>query len=292
WQSTTDRELALQTALYEQHNGAAEGRVRIWYSLRTIFNNSDELITRTAQLAKQHQTGIMMHVAEIREENEFAIATRGTSTVTHLYNLGVLAPNLLAAHCVWMTEDEIAMFRDHDVKVTHNPAAAMKVLGFAKIPEMLDEGITVSIGTDGAPCNNRMSLVDEMWLTSLIHKGRTLDPTVMDAQSVLAMGTILGAKSLLWDDEIGSLEVGKKADLIVVNPDTANMLPLHDPVANLISAMKTDNIESTMVDGRWLMRDREILVVDEAEVIERAKRHAAEIAERGGINLPDRFPVL
>lgn len=292
WQSTTDRELDEQIKLFEQFNGIENDRIRIWFSLRTIFNNSDELIMQTKELAEKYQTGIMMHIAEIREENAFAKETRGAHTVTHLNNLGFLAPNLLAAHCVWMSDEEIAMFAEHDVKVTHNPAAAMHVLGFAKIPEMLDQGITVSIGTDGAPCNNRMTMIDEIWLTSLIHKGRTLDPTVMNAQTVLSMATELAAKSLLWDAQIGSLEAGKKADLIVVNPNTPNMLPIHDPVANLVSGMNSLNIESTMVDGKWLMRDKQILTVDEADILERAKKHAAEITKRGGISLPDRFNVI
>lgn len=292
WHSTTDRELDEQIKLFEQFNGIDNGRLRFWFSLRTIFNNSDDLIMRTKNLAQKHQTGIMMHIAEIREENAYAKETRGAHTVTHLNNLGFLAPNLLAAHCVWMSDEEIAIFAEHDVKVTHNPAAAMHVLGFAKIPEMLEAGITVSIGTDGAPCNNRMTMVDEIWLTSLIHKGRTLDPTAMNAQTVLSMATEQAAKCLLWDDQIGSLEVGKKADLIVVNPNTPNMLPIHDPVANLVSAMNSLNIESTMVDGRWLMRDKQILCVDEVDIMERVKKHAAAITQRSGISLPERFHVI
>lgn len=292
WQNDTDHEINTQIELYERCNDAADGRVRIWFSLRTLFNNSDDLITRTRDIAQQYNTGVMMHIAEIREENDYALATRGATTATHLHNLGLLNSNLLAAHCVWLTDEEMALFREHDVKVTHNPAAAMRVLGFAKIPEMVDQGICVSIGTDGAPSNNRMTMVDEIWLTSLIHKGRTLDPTTLPAETILDMATMGGAKCLLWDDDIGSLEAGKKADLIVVNPNTANMLPVHDPIANLVTSMNNTNIESTMVDGQWLMRDGKVLVVDEEAVYERAKQHAQEVVERGGIQLPDRFNVI
>jgi 5-methylthioadenosine/S-adenosylhomocysteine deaminase len=243
-------------------------------------------------LADQYGVGVHMHVAEIREEVEFARQTRGATTVTHLNRLGVLDRNLLAVHCVWLTEEEIDLFAEKQVKVSHNPAAAMRVLGFAKIPEMLNAGICVSIGTDGAPSNNRMTLIDEMWLTSLIHKGRTLDPTVIPAQVILAMVTCDGARALLWEDELGSLEPGKKADLLVINPNTATMLPMHDPVANMVSSMRTENVESVMVDGRWLMRDRQILTVNEAEILEEAKRRAPDIAHRAGIQLPNRFNVV
>jgi 5-methylthioadenosine/S-adenosylhomocysteine deaminase len=292
WQESTSHALDTQVALWERWHGKANGRLRVWFGLRTIFNNSDELIRRTKELADAHGVGIHMHVAEAKEEVDFSRETRGATTVTHLNRLGLLDSNLLAVHTVWLTDDEILMFAENNVKVSHNPASAMRVLGFAQIPEMLAAGICVSIGTDGAPTNNRMTLVDEMWLTSLIHKGRCLDPTVVKAQEVLGMVTRDGARAVLWDDEIGSLEVGKKADLIVINPDTVTMLPLHDPIANMVTAMRTENIESVMVDGNWLMWEREIRSVNEAEVIQVAKAKAAAIAQRAGITLPDRFNIV
>jgi 5-methylthioadenosine/S-adenosylhomocysteine deaminase len=292
WQHDMEYELDAQVANYERWHGAANGRIRVWFGLRTIFNNSDALILATKQLADQYGVGIHMHVAEVREEVEFARETRGAPTVTHLHNLGVLGPNLLAAHTVWMTDEEIQMFVDHDVKVSHNPAAAMRVLGFARIPEMIDAGITVSIGTDGAPCNNRMTLIDDMWLASLIHKGRLLNPKVLPAETMLDLVTLSGAKAALWDDQIGSLEVGKQADLSVINPNSATMLPMHDPVANMVSSLRAENVESVMCDGQWLMWQRELKTVNEAEIIEEAKARAAAILKRSGIQLPQRFSVV
>jgi 5-methylthioadenosine/S-adenosylhomocysteine deaminase len=168
----------------------------------------------------------------------------------------------------------------------------MKVLGFAKVPEMLEKGVCVTIGTDGAPANNRMTLVDEMWLTSLIHKGRTLDPTVVPAEAVLKMVTKNASKALLVEQEIGSLQAGKKADLIVVNPNSAAMLPMHDPAANMVSAMRSENIESVMVNGRWIMKDKIIRSVNEQEIIHEARLRAAALAKRAGIKLPDRFNLV
>ncbi|MDR3576844.1 MAG: amidohydrolase [Anaerolineaceae bacterium] len=292
WNETTQQALDIQVENLERWHNAAQGRIRVWFGLRTIFNDSDELIVRTKELADQYGVGVHMHVAEIRDEVEFARETRGATTVTHLNRLGVLDQNLLAVHSVWLTEDEIQMFAQTGVKVSHNPAAAMRVLGFAKIPEMLKAGVCVSIGTDGAPSNNRMTLIDEMWLTSLIHKGRLLDPTVVPAQEILAMATCDGARAVLWEDEIGSIEVGKKADLVVINPDTATMLPIHDPVANLVTAMRTENVESVMVDGQWLMWKGDLLTVNEREIIEEAKQRAVAIASQAGIQLPNRFQVI
>jgi 5-methylthioadenosine/S-adenosylhomocysteine deaminase len=292
WNQNVQQLLDIQVAHYERWHNSANGRIRVWFNLRTIFNNSDELILKTKKLANGYGVGIHMHVAELPAELEYATQTRGATTATHLDRLGVCDKNLLAIHCTWLSDKEIQMFADRGVKVSYCPSAGLRYLGFAKIPEMIRAGVCVSLGTDGAPSNNRMTLIDEMWVTSNLHKGRLLDPTVMPAEAVLKMATIDGARSVLWDDEIGSLEIGKKADLIVINPNTATMLPLHDPVSNLVSAMRSHNVESVMVDGRWIMREQRILTINEEEILELAKAHAAEIRKRAGIELPDRFKVV
>ncbi|MGL4999576.1 amidohydrolase [Cetobacterium sp.] len=293
WIKTADEEIEKQIELYNKFNNTSEGRVKIWFALRTIFNNSDNLILKTKQIADELNTGIHMHIAEIAAENEYVKSNKGNSTVEHLHNLGVLGPNLLAVHTVWLTDKEIDLFKLYDVKVSHNPAAAMKVvLGFARIPEMLEKGLSVSIGTDGAPSNNRMDMMREMYLTSLIHKGRTLNPKAVPAEQVLEMATVNGARCAMLENEIGSLEVGKKADLIVLNQNTLHSLPLHDPIANIVYTMTSENVESTMCNGKWLMKNREILVLNEAELIEKVKIKAEEIRVKAKIELPNRFPII
>ena len=293
WQKTTQEELDFQEELFKKYNDTADGRIKIWFGLRTIFNNSDELIKGTKTLADKYNTGIHMHVLEVKEEMDYTRATRGETTVEHMNRLGVLGPNLVAAHTVWLTEREIDLFRLYDVKVSHNPGAAMKVvLGFAKIPEMLEKGIAVSIGTDGAPSNNRMDMMRDMYLTSLIHKGRTLNPKTVSAEQVLEMATINGARCALMEKEIGSLEVGKKADLIILNPDTIHSLPVIDPVANIVYAMSSENVESNMCNGKWLMKNREILFLDEKDLLEKVKIQNKKVMDKAGIVIPDRFPVI
>ena len=234
-----------------------------------------------------------MHVLEVKDEMDYTRAVKGETTVEHLYKLGALGPNLVAAHVVWLTEREIDLFRLYDVKASHNPAAAMKVvLGFARIPEMIEKGITVGIGTDGAPSNNRMDMMRDMYLTSLLHKGRILDPKTVSAETVLEMATINGAKCALMEKEIGSLEVGKKADLIILNPNTIHSLPMIDPIANIVYAMSSENVESTMCNGKWLMKEKEILFLDEKELLEKIKEQSKKVIEKAGVKLPDRFPVI
>jgi len=190
------------------------------------------------------------------------------------------------------------MMADRDVKVSHCPAAAMRMLGFAPILEMQQAGVCVSLGTDGAPSNNRMSIVDEMYLASLINKGKaayergTTDPTALPADTLLQMATINGAKTVLWADEIGSLEVGKKADLVILNPNLWTMLPLHDPIANIVYCMRTENIESVMCNGCWLMQNHKILTVNEAAIYAEAQQAARNIITRAKIVLPTRMKVV
>lgn len=292
WQKTEREELDQQVDDFKKYHNTADGRIQVWFGLRTIFNNSDDLIIKSKELADKYHVGLHMHVAEVKDEIDYTMEKYGEPTVTHLNRLGVLDKNFLAVHTVWLTDDEVGMFQKHDVKVSHNPAAAMRVLGFAKIPKMFKDGICVTIGTDGAPSSNRMDMVDEMWLTSLIHKGWRLDPTVMKAQEILQMATKNGARALMDEHLYGSLEEGKKADLIVVNPNSASMLPLHDPIANLVTAMHSSNVESTMCDGKWLMKNRRVLSLDEDAILKEAKQHAAAIYKRAGIRLPDRFPTI
>lgn len=292
WQRSMEQELEQQVEDLEKYHNTAGGRVQVWFGLRTIFNNTDELIVKTKELADKYGVGVHMHVAEAKEEKEYTYQRWGEGTVKHLEGLGVLDKNLLAVHTVWLTDEELELFKKRDVKVSHNPASAMRVLGFARIPKMLNMGINVSIGTDGASSSNHMDMVDEMWLTSLIHKGWRLDPTVVPAQDILRMATRWGARALLDEDLYGTLEVGKKADLIVIDPHGPSMMPVNDKIAALVTAMHSSNVQSTMCNGKWLMRDRKILTLDEEAILKEACARGAAIYDRAGIVLPDRFPVV
>ncbi|XP_052186551.1 uncharacterized protein LOC127797573 [Diospyros lotus] len=297
---TTDDCIQTQKKLHEKHHNTADGRIRIWLGIRQIMNSSDRLLTETRDMAKELKTGIHMHVAEIPYENQFVVDTREVEhgTVTYLEKMELLQSNLLAAHSVWVNETEVGFLSRAGVKVSHCPAAAMRMLGFAPIKEMLDAGICVSLGTDGAPSNNRMSIVDEMYLASLINKGRevyakgTTDPTALPAETVLKMATLNGAKSVLWDNEIGSLEIGKKADIVIVNPFSWPMVPVHDSISSLVYCMRSENIISVMCNGRWIMKDQKILSVDEGEVISRAKLASTQLLKKAGIQIPSRMNVL
>ncbi|KAH9618590.1 hypothetical protein KSS87_019831 [Heliosperma pusillum] len=297
---TTDQLIQSQKELYEKHHDTAEGRIKIWLGIRQIMNSTDRLLIETRNLAKELKTGIHMHIAEIQFENQVVVETRKVNhgTVTFLEKIDFLQSNLLAAHSVWVNDDEIDYLSRAGVKVSHCPASAMRMLGFAPVTKMIQAGVCVSLGTDGAPSNNRMSMVDEMYLASLINKGcqafatGTTDPTALPAELVLRMATIDGAKTVLWDNEIGSLEVGKKADIVIINPCSWTMIPIHDSISSLVYSMRTENIVSVLCNGKWIMKDKKILNVDEGDVISQAKQASKELLERAGISIPKRMNVI
>lgn len=301
WASrTTDDCIQSQKELYQKHHNTVDGRIRVWLGIRQIMNSTDRLLLETRDTARELKTGIHMHVAEIPYENQLVMANRNVDhgTVTYLEKIDFLQSNLLSAHTVWVNSTEIGFLAKAEVKVSHCPASAMRMLGFAPIREMLDAGICVSLGTDGAPSNNRMSIVDEMYLASLINKGRevyangTTDPTALPAETVLRMVTINGAKTVLWDNEIGSLEVGKKADMVVINPSSWTMVPVHDCISSLVYSMRTENVVSVMCNGQWIMKDKKILRVNEEEVVSLAQEAASKLLKRAGITIPNRMNVL
>eukprot|EP00252_Welwitschia_mirabilis_P007631 TRINITY_DN19212_c0_g1_i1.p1 TRINITY_DN19212_c0_g1~~TRINITY_DN19212_c0_g1_i1.p1 ORF type:complete len:464 (-),score=97.48 TRINITY_DN19212_c0_g1_i1:99-1490(-) len=298
--SSAESSIQLQLDLYKKFHQSADGRIRIWFGIRQILNATDELLLLTKKFADQLGTGINMHVAEVPYENEHVACSRGANhgTVTHLEKVGLLGENLLAAHSVWVNNEEMDMLSKAGVKISHCPAAAMRMLGFAPIKEMLDKNICVSLGTDGAPSNNRMSIVDEMYVASLINKGReayikgSTNPTALPAETILKMATINGAKAVLWDNEIGSLEVGKKADLIVINPYLWCTTPLHDPISSLVYCMRTENVESVMCNGKWIMQNQKILTVNEDQILLKSRVIASELLSRANVKLPKRLSFV
>lgn len=282
WRKNYSEYIRFQEDLYKKYNNSCEGRVKIWFGLRTIFNNSDELIVETKKYADRYKTGIHMHVAEISEEIEFVKKKTGhQGTIDHLNELGVLGPNLLSVHSVWLSDEEIDLIKKNEVKISHCPCAAMKVvLGFSRVKEMLDKQICVSIGTDGAPSNNKMDIFRDLYLAAVIHKGRTLNPKALTSEEILEMATVNGAKCSLMEDSIGSLELNKKADLIILNPDFIGSLPCYNIVNNIVYSMNSENVEATMCNGKWLMKNRKVLVIDELELIEKVKKVALKIGTK------------
>ena len=238
-----------------------------------------ELLKKAFNLTQSFNLTLVIHLAESKSEVAQIKERYNRTPVEHLAELGVLAPNVLACHCVELTENDIALLQRFDVKVAHNAESNMKLAsGVAPIPRLINEGICVGMGTDGCTSNNDLDLFQEMDSVAKLHKAKSLDPTVMDAATVLKMTTIRGARALGLDPVIGSLETGKKADLIIIDTNKPHLTPMYNPVSHLVYAAIGSDVTTSIINGTVVMEGGKIKTMDIKEVMDDVNRIAREIA--------------
>ena len=283
-QEQTRQSIDESVAIRKRWEGAANGRLRAAFAPRFAVSCSRALLEGVAHLSQEHGALVHTHASESREE--IAIVRQlsgGLSNVAYLASLRLATPRLCAAHCVWVDEAEQAVLAEHDVKVLHCPSSNLKLgSGLAPVAELQARGITVSLGADGAACNNRLDMFEEMRLAALLQAVRR-SPGILAARAVVWMATRAGARTLGLEDEIGSIEPGKRADLIVVDRDRPHLAPGPDPYSTLVYAGRGSDVRATVVDGEVLVDDFAPLRVDRAEIIADARAAAREIAARAGV---------
>jgi 5-methylthioadenosine/S-adenosylhomocysteine deaminase len=229
-------------------------------------------------MSKRLGVPTIIHLAETRDEVQTAQQRFKSSPVAYLDSLGFLGPGVLAAHGVWVSEADIAILKMRGVGISHNPESNMKLAsGTAPVTAYLRAGIPLGLGTDGAASNNSLDMFESMKVASLLHKLITVDPRVVGARVALEMATIGGAKALGMDKQIGSLEKGKHADLIVVDMTSARQTPMYDPVSHLVYATHGDDVRTTVVGGKVLMRDRTMTTLDEGAILKEARAWADKV---------------
>ncbi len=237
-----------------------------------------DLLKRASILALKHDLPLVIHVSETRNEVDLIKDKYGLTPVGFLEDLGVLSPNLLACHCVVLTEEDISLLHRFNVKVSHNPESNMKLAsGIAPIPELLKEGVCVGLGTDGCASNNNLDIFLEMDTAAKLHKVNTFDPTVMDARTVVRMSTMEGAKALGLGDVTGSLEIGKKADLIVIDTKKPHLVPMYNPYSHVVYAVKGSDVAASIINGKVVMEDGRLLTMDMDNVMEDLRKIAQQI---------------
>jgi 5-methylthioadenosine/S-adenosylhomocysteine deaminase len=243
-------------------NGRADGRITTMMSPHAPYTCPPDYIERIVQAAHDLQLPLHTHMSETRNEVLQNERDYGSRPVEHLRKLGVFSRPCLVAHGVHLTDEEIAVLKHYDVRVSHNPGSNLKLAsGIARVPELLKAGVFVSLGTDSSASNNNLDMFEEMRLAALLHKGVSGDPTAVPAPQALKMGTSIGAASI-WLDGVGELAAGKKADFIAVDIDQPHYYPHSDLISHLIYSANAGDVTDSCVDGRWLMRDREMTTVD------------------------------
>jgi 5-methylthioadenosine/S-adenosylhomocysteine deaminase len=266
-----------------KHN-AAEGRIKIWFGVEWLPVCSTEMIMKARELATKHATGFHIHLNESLWEVEWCKKNLGKRPTEQAYELGVLGEDCVAAHCVWLSDKEIKLMALTKTNISHNPISNMWFAnGFARVPEMLAAGINVGLGTDNP--NNNADMFEVMKMASLIQKSVKLDISQMPCTQVLKMATNNGASALGMGKEIGSIEIGKKADLILVNLWSTRFAPvllgeMSNLESNLVYAAHGDNVDTVLIDGKIVMKNREMLTVNEEEVIEKANKALESVKEK------------
>ncbi|MFP6808196.1 MAG: amidohydrolase [Pseudomonadales bacterium] len=267
-------------ALIKQWHQRGNDRIHVWVGLEHMFYADSPAIVRIADLCREYQTGFHTHSNESQFDVEKTLERHNARPIQVLEKLGLLeARNTLLAHCVWLDDAEIQIVANRNIGVAHNPVSNMKLSsGAARIQDMLDQGIAVGLGTDGEKENNNLDMFEELKTASLLAKFSAQDAAALDAWSICRMGTIGGAQALGMDREIGSLEVGKKADFIAINSNTPRLTPLirsgkyQNVQHNIVHAVQGGDVTMTVVNGELLVKDGKLLSADLGSIIADANR--------------------
>jgi 5-methylthioadenosine/S-adenosylhomocysteine deaminase len=276
---TTDDSIKESLALLERWDGRGEGRIHSCFAPRFAISCTRELLERVATLARENRVMVHTHASENKDEIDMVERETGRRNIEYLNDVGLAARHVLLAHCVHLDDGELEILRATGAHVAHCPSSNLKLgSGLAPVAEMIERGISVSLGADGAACNNRLDMFIEMRMAALIQKARR-GPQALPALTALRMATIGGARALGLSDKIGSIEVGKRADMALINLDRFHMTPRPDLVSTIVYSAEASDVDTVIIDGRVVMREGRLTTLDEQAVIRQARDEAARMQD-------------
>jgi len=276
-EATAQRMPELRELLVSRHNSAG-GRIRVDIAPHAVYTCSGHTLTAARDLADEFGTMIHTHISESRQEQEDARREYGTTPVQYLDSLEFFSVPVYAAHGVFLSDRDLEICRSRDVRLVHCPTSNLKLAnGTAPVAQFLEHGLAVGLGTDGASSNNNLNMIEEMHIASLIHKAAEEDPKAASAYEILSMATREGARVLGRDGEIGTLDEGKQADLILLDMDAPHLIPLNDPVSAVVYAAQASDVRGVMCAGTWIMEDRKLVTLDEERICAEAEESARRI---------------
>ncbi|MBM7543008.1 5'-deoxyadenosine deaminase [Amphibacillus cookii] len=281
-QEKTSDSIQQSVDLLEKWHNYDHGRLQYAFSPRFVVSCTEALLTEVKQLSDHYNVMVHTHASENKGEIDIVQRETGMRNIVYLDHLGLANKRLILAHCIWLDQLEKQIIREKGVHVSHCPASNLKLAsGIADIPEMHDHGTCLSLGADGAPCNNNLDMFNDMRLAALIQKP-IHGPTSMPAKTVLKMATIGGAKAIGRDHEIGSLEVGKKADLAILDLNNFHTYPSAevDPISRIVYSTTRADVETTIINGKIVMENRRMLTIDKADVLQQANRIIRQLLKR------------
>lgn len=266
---TADKSVAKTIELAEKFKNSE--LISIAFAPHSVYACGKNILLKIKELAKEYNLPIHIHLSETKKEIEDCENKRGGTPVEYLDEIGFLSDRVAAAHSVWFGENDLKIFKNRGAKAIHCPISNMKLAsGIAPIPEMLEKGIIVGFGTDSAASNNTLDLFSDMRACALLHKVNKLNSTALNAREVVRMATINGAKVLNLDKKIGSLKAGKRADIITINLNKPHLQPFYDPYSHLVYCVSARDVEDVIINGKIVMRNREVKTIDEERVLRAA----------------------
>nr|WP_207753525.1 amidohydrolase [Sporosalibacterium faouarense] len=266
---------------YKRWNNEADGRITVEAGPHAPYTCSADYLEKIIKMASDHDMRIHIHLSESKKEVEDSYKKHNKSPIKHVNDIGLFELPTMAAHCVHVSDEDINILAQKGVSVLNNPSSNLKLgNGFAPVEKMTEQGINVALGTDGSSSNNNLNMFEEMNLAGLINKGVNLDSTSIPASTALKMGTINGAKALGLDSMIGTIEEGKKADIILVDMKKAHLYPKHNSISALIYSAQAADVDTVIVNGEILMENRELKTIDVEEVMFNAEKFAKDLVIR------------
>lgn len=254
------------------HN-KANGRIKVYVEIHSVYLYDEESLKGAAELARQLGTGIHIHLLETARERETSIKLYGMDPVEACLNFGIFDVPVIAAHCVHLSDENINVLKDKGVNVVHNPGSNLKLgSGIARVPSMIDKGINVCLGTDGAASNNNLNLFEEMYLAATLHKGLNMNPMLINSEQAIKMATANGAKAVGFGSETGIIKEGMKADLIIADIDKSHLHPVNNLLSAVVYSMQAADVDTVIIDGNIVMENRELKSIDEEKVKHMVKK--------------------
>lgn len=267
--------------LYKNWHGKGNGRIKVMVAPHAPYTCSPDFLLEALNLAKELDTGIHIHLSETKKEVEDSFKIHGKSPIRHVYDLGIFEVPTIAAHCVHVDDEDIEIMKEKNVSPVNNPSSNLKLAsGFAPVEKMLKRGIPVALGTDGSSSNNNLNMFEEINLVAIINKAVNMDAVSVPAKSALEMATINGAKALQWHNEIGSIEVGKRADMILIDMDKPHLYPQHNIISSLAYSVQASDVDTVIVDGKIIMEKREIKTLDVEKIKFMVEKHTKDLINR------------
>jgi 5-methylthioadenosine/S-adenosylhomocysteine deaminase len=270
----TNESIQKSVDLLEKWHLHDQGRIEYAFCPRFVVSCTEELLREVQKLSLRYNVKVHTHASENRGEIEIVEKERGMRNVVYLDYLGLANEKLILAHCVWLDDEEKRIIKERGVKMSHCPGSNLKLAsGIADVPEMLAQDTFISLGADGAPCNNNLDMLNEMRLAAIIHKPMH-GPTSMDAKTVFRMATIGGAKAVGLEDQVGSIEIGKKADLVIMNLNDFHMYPSFgvDPISRIVYSATRADVETTIINGKIVMENRILKTIDREIVLKESNK--------------------